>query len=139
VSSEPIIGAPLSRGAFISKVILAADGSVVSADRAYDVVYYENVLVGPAAQAGNATPGFTRFCSGNLAWQEAGFDRPIYFAGEENPSPATFDGRGGVLTATFDNALWILPKCGHLSWENSVVRPDPGFPFLRTRPAPAAF
>jgi hypothetical protein len=126
VSSEPIVGAPLNRGAIISKLILAADGSVLSGDRAYDVVYYENVLVGPAPQVGNSTPGFTRLCSGSLAPEAAGFDRPIYFAGEESGSPATFDGRGGLLTATFDNALWTLPKCGHLAWENGVVRPDPG-------------
>src|SRR6185503_8166521 len=69
------------------------------------------------------------FCSGSLAAEAAGFDRPIYFAGEESAGPGTFDGRGGLLTATFDNVLWILPKCGHLSWENAVVRPDPG---LRT-------
>ena len=126
VSSEPIVGAPLNRGAIISKWILDVDGSVLSGDRAYDVVYAENVLVGPAPAVGNSTPGFTRFCSGSLAWNEAGFDRPIYFAGEESGSPATFDGRGGLLTATFDKAVWTLPKCGHLAWENAVVRPDAG-------------
>lgn len=126
VQSEPIIGAALNRGAFISKLILAADGSVLSGDRAYDTVYYENRLVGPAPEVGNTTPGFTRFCSGTLAPEACGFDRPIYFAGEENASPGTFDGRGGLLTATFDHALWTLPKCGHLSWENGVPRPDPG-------------
>jgi hypothetical protein len=125
-SSEPIIGAPLNRGAIVSKLILAADGSALSGDRAYDIVYAENALVGPAPQAGNSTPAFARFCSGNLAWQEAGFDRPIYFCGEESSGAATFDGRGGELVAIFDNSLWILPKCGHLSWENALVRPDPG-------------
>jgi hypothetical protein len=129
VQSEPIVGAPLNRGAIISKLILAADGSVLSGDRAYDTVYFENILVGPAPQVGNSTAGFTRFCSGSLAPEAAGFDRQIYLAGEESGSPATFDGRGGLLTATFDNALWILPKCGHLAWENAVVRPDDG---LRT-------
>lgn len=125
-SSEPIIGAPLNRGAIVSKWILAADGSVLSGDRAYNTVYIENALYGPAPQAGNSTPAFSRFCSGNLAWQEAGFDRPIYFCGEESSGLATFDGRGGQLAAIFDNSLWTLPKCGHLSWENAIVRPDPG-------------
>jgi hypothetical protein len=125
-NSEPIIGQPLNRGAIISRLILAADGSLLSGDRAYSTIYTENVLVGPPPAVGNSTPAFSRFCSGSLAWEEAGFDRPIYFAGEENPAPATFDPRGGSLTATFDNALWTLPKCGHLSWENAVPRPDPG-------------
>jgi len=125
-SSEPIVGAPLNRGAIVSKWILAADGSVLSGDRAYDIVYAENALVGPAPQAGNSTPAFARFCSGSLAWQAAGFDRPIYFCGEESSGVATFDGRGGQLAAIFDNALWTLPKCGHLSWENAVARPDAG-------------
>jgi hypothetical protein len=59
-------------------------------------------------------------------WQEAGFDRPIYFCGEETTGAGTFDGRGGQLTAIFDNALWTLPKAGRIAWENGVVRPVPG-------------
>src|SRR5262249_41156250 len=65
-SSEPIIGHPLNRGAIVSKLILAADGSILSGDRAYDVIYAENRLLGPPAQVGNSTRGFSRFCSGNL-------------------------------------------------------------------------
>ena len=44
-------------------------------------------------------------------------------AGEEASGTNTFDGRGGSAVAVFDNAAWILPKLGHLSWENAVVRP----------------
>src|SRR6185503_12681811 len=54
-NSEPIIGAPLNRGAIVSKIILASDGSVLSGDRAYNTVYVENALFGPPPQAGNST------------------------------------------------------------------------------------
>jgi hypothetical protein len=124
--SEPIVGQPLYRGAFVSKLILTADGSVLSGDLAYDAVYAENVFVGPAATVSNTTPAFTRFCSGALAWKDAGFDRPIYFAGEESGGTNTFDGRGGLAVAIFDNAVWTLPKAGHMAWENAVPRPDKG-------------
>lgn len=126
VRSEPIVGAPLSRGAIVSKLILAPDGSVLSGDVAYANVYAENVLVGPAATVSNATPAFSRFCAGALAWKEAGFDRPIYFCGEESGGTNTFDGRGGQAVAIFDNAAWTLPRLGHLSWENALPRPEAG-------------
>jgi hypothetical protein len=38
-TSEPFVGGPLQRGAFISKYILSDDGSVLSGDRAYDSVF----------------------------------------------------------------------------------------------------
>lgn len=123
---EPVVGQPLYRGAFISKLRLAADSSVLSGDVAYDTVYAENVLVGPAATVSNSTPAFSRFCSGTLAWRDAGFDRPIYFAGEETAGTNTFDGKGGIAVAVFDNAAWTLPKLGHLVWENAVPRPHRG-------------
>jgi len=128
--SEPIIGQPLNRGAIVSKLILASDASLLSGDRAYDTIYAENVLVGPAPVVGNSTAPFSRLCSGSLAWQQAGFDRPIFLCGEESSGVATFDGRGGQLVAIFENALWTLPKCGRLSWENALVRPDAGLQTL---------
>ena len=45
VRSEPIIGEPLTRGAFVSKLILAADSSVLSGDVAYTRVYLEKAGV----------------------------------------------------------------------------------------------
>jgi len=124
--SEPLVGMPLNRGAIVSKLILAADGSALSGDRAYNTVYVENALYGPASQVGNSTPGFARLCSGSLAGPEAGLDRHIYLCGEESSGVATFDGRGGLLWAVFDNSIWALPKCGHLAWENALFRPAPG-------------
>jgi len=124
--SEPCFLQPLNRGSLVSKFTLAADGSILDGDRAYDFIYLENIPYGPPAEVGNTTPGFSRFCSGSLSWQEAGFDRPIYFCGEESGSPGTFDQRGGLLVAIFDNALWTVPKAGRIAWENALVQPKAG-------------
>jgi len=126
VTSEPIIGQPLNRGAIVSKIILDDEGRVTSGDRAYATVWNENTLVGPAADVGNTTPGFTRFCSGSLEYKDAGFDRPIYFAGEEGGGAATFDGTGGLAVAIFDNELHTLPKFGRFPWENTLAQPKKG-------------
>lgn len=125
--SEPVIGSPLNRGAIVSKFILDESGDVVSGRRAYDTVFNQNHLVGPAAQVDNDTPAFGRFCSGSLAGADEGFDRPIYFANEEasgtnrNGVTTSFDGRGGLSVAIFDNEAHTLPKLGRFSKENSLV------------------
>jgi hypothetical protein len=124
--SEPIIGLPTNRGAIVSRLVLDEAGRVVSGDRAYDTVWAENTLVGPAADATNATPAFSRFCSGSLSYKDAGFDRPIYFAGEESSGAATFDGKGGLGIAIFDGELHTLPKFGRFSWENTLAQPKKG-------------
>jgi secreted PhoX family phosphatase len=125
--SEPIVGQPLNRGAIVSRLVLNREGRVLSGDRAYDQVYSGNTLVGAAADVGNSTAAFTRFCAGSIAYKEAGFDRPIYFAGEESSGAATFDGRGGLAVAIFENRgageLHTLPKFGHFAWENTLVQP----------------
>jgi len=125
--SEPLVGRPLNRGAHVSRLILDARGNVVSGDRAYDVVYNENTLVGPAPEVGNATRAFSRFCSGSLAGPEHGFDRFIYITNEEDGTPATtFDGKGGLAVAIFGNELHTLPKLGRFAWENTLIQPTSG-------------
>jgi hypothetical protein len=125
-SSEPVVGDPLSRGAFVSKLTLASDGTVLSAERAYDTVFLDDTLVGPAAAANNTTRSFTRFCSGSLAGPEHGFDRHIYFANEESSGSSTFDGRGGLAVAIFDNEAHALPALGRFAWENTLVQKGTG-------------
>ena len=110
----------------MSKLVLDEDGTVLSGERAYDTVYNENTLVGPAAEVGNSTRGFARFCSGFLAGSEQGFDRPIYFTNEEDGGANTFDGIGGLSVAIFDNELHTLPKLGRFAKENTVVQPSTG-------------
>jgi hypothetical protein len=122
--SEPVVGGPLNRGALVSKWTLDRQGNVVSGKRAYDSVFIEDTLVGPAAEVGNSTPPFARFCSGSLAGPDHGFDRYIYFANEESSGAATFDGLGGLPVAIFDNEAHALPALGRFAWENTLVQPS---------------
>jgi len=124
--SQPVVGGPLYRGTYVSKWILDADGNPVSGERAFDTVWNENTLVGPAAEVGNTTSAFARFCSGYLAGPKNGFDRQIYLTNEEELSPNTFDGMGGLSVAIYDNEAHTLPKLGRYSKENSVVQPTQG-------------
>jgi hypothetical protein len=124
--SEPYVGETLTRGAFVSKLIVGTDGVVRSAKRAYDTVFLDDTFIGPAADESNATPAFARFCSGSLASAAEGFDQPIYFANEESSGNATFDGRGGLTVAIFDGEAHALTWLGRFPWENALVRPDTG-------------
>ena len=127
VSSEPTLGDPLNRGAFVTKAILDRDGNVISAERAYDFVFNENDFHGPAADTSNSTRAFSRFCSSSLAGPEHGFDRHIYITNEEEGTPAnSFDGMGGLAVAIVDNNLYTLPKMGRFSWENTLIQPTKG-------------
>ncbi len=130
VQSEPYVGGTKNRGAFVSKWILDASGNPTSGRQAYDTVYMDDTLVGPAATASNATPGFARFCSGSLAGSAEGFDRPIYFANEESAGASTFDGKGGLSVAIFDvngqGEAHGLPYLGRFAWENTLVQSDTG-------------
>lgn len=125
--SEPIVGQPLNRGSIVSRLVLNRDGRILSGDRAYDTVYNGDTLVGPAADTSNSTGAFSRFCSGSLAYREAGLDRPIYMAGEESSAPATFDSQGAKAVAIFENnghgELHTLPKFPRIAFENTLVQP----------------
>jgi len=121
--SQPVVGQPQYRGTYVSKWILDEEGNPVSGERAFDTVWDENTSVGPAAEVGNSTPAFARFCSGYLAGPKNGFDRQIYLANEEELSPITFDGMGGLSVAIYDNEAHTLPKLGRYSKENTVVQP----------------
>lgn len=124
--SEPVVGDPLNRGAFVSKLTLNNRGRVLSGERAYDFVYNENTFVGPA-EVGNSTRAFSRFCSGSLAGPEHGFDRYVYITNEEEGTPAnSFDGKGGLAVAIVDNNLYTLPKLGRFAWENTLIQPTQG-------------
>ena len=127
--SEPVVGGPKNRGAIVSKWILDADGDPMAGRRAYDSIYAEDTFLGPAPVVGNEAQmprQFSRFCSGFLAGRRNGFDRPIYLTQEEELSPNTFDGQGGLSVAIFDGQLHTLPDLGRASKENSVVQPGHG-------------
>jgi len=123
--SEPVVGEARFRGAFVSKFHLNAAAEVLSGEPAYDVIVDPSGNEVPPARVGNSTPAFVRLCSGSLSWLDAGFDRPIYFCGEENAAPGTFDGNGGLALAIFDRKAYTLPHLGHFPRENTLVRPHP--------------
>lgn len=127
--SEPVVGGPKNRGAIVSEWILDEDGDPIAGRRAYDWIFAEDTFLGPAPVVGNEAQmprQFARYCSGFLAGRRHGFDRPIYLTQEEELSPNTFDGRGGLSVAIFDGELHTLPALGRASKENSVVQPGHG-------------
>jgi Alkaline phosphatase PhoX len=127
--SEPVVGGAKNRGAIVSKWILDADGDPIAGRRAYDSIFAEDTFLGPAPVVGNEAQmprQFARFCSGNLAGRRQGFDRSIYLTNEEELSPNTFDGQGGLSVAIFDGELHTLPDLGRASKENSIVQPGHG-------------
>jgi hypothetical protein len=127
--SEPVVGGPTNRGAIVSQWILDEDGDPVAGRRAYDQIFAEDTLLGPAPVVGNEAQmprQLARFCSGFLAGAANGFDRPIYLTNEESGGAESFDGRGGQSVAIFDGGLHTLPKLGRANKENSVVQPGQG-------------
>lgn len=121
--SRPIIGEAKVKGAFVSHWKLdRTRRGVLSGDLAFNQVYNESTPVGPIAREDNSSVPFVRFCSGNIAGAREGFDRWIYFAGEESET-GTFDARGGSAVAIFDNIAHVLPGMGHLPWENLLPMP----------------
>jgi len=125
--SEPIVGGPKNRGTFVSEWLVDADGDPIAGRRAYDRVFMEDTLVGPAPDTTNTTRALARFCSGFLAGPATGFDRWIYLTNEEEQAAAnTFDGRGGISVAIYDDELHALPDLGHYAKENTVVQPHQG-------------
>jgi hypothetical protein len=89
---------PAYRGAVVSKWTLDADGNPTKGERAYDTIWEENTLLGPAPDTSNVAQmprQFGRFCSGGLHGTSDGYDRPIYFANEEVGAAESFDGKAG--------------------------------------------
>ena len=124
--SEPVLGEPLNRGPIVSKLTLNRKGKVLSGERAYDTVYLDDTLVGPAPTTANTTRSFSRFCSASLAGEKEGFDRNIYLTNEESTGANTFDGKGGLAVAVFDNEAHALTDLGHFAWENALVQSGTG-------------
>jgi hypothetical protein len=130
-----VIGAPEYQGAIISLWQMAARHGrtqVKSGDLAYETVHDEETgRVHPPARAGNTADAFGRFCSGFMAhdYKQYGFDRPIYFTGEESGGTGSYDERGGIGVAVFEDRgerqMHTLPEFGRYNKENLV--PVPGY------------
>lgn len=81
------------------------------------------LLEGVPARLDTLRTGLANLCASTLAWREAGFDRPIYFTGEEARGTRTFDGRGGRALALFDGDAHTIARLGRAEWENIVAAP----------------
>lgn len=121
-ASQPVPGAPLQPGAFVSLFQLASDRpAAVSGDFAASTFFLGN-------QAWGRVPAL--FCSGSLSGAEVGFDRPIYFTGEEATGNQSGDGRGGMGFAFTGGDAYALPELGRYRKENLVVVPGTGLKTL---------
>jgi len=119
-SSEPVVGKAPVRGAFVSQWVLSPQsGEILSGDFAYDSV--EGVAVPPPKDG-----AFGRFCSSTLAGPAQGFDRWIYFTGEEAEGDDSFDGKGGQAVAVMDRKAYLLPDLGRFRKENVIPLPTGG-------------
>ena len=114
IQSEPRVGRPLQRGAFVSEWLLNKRGEVISGRRAFDTVYQDNTLVGPAADASNTTPAFSRWCSAFLADFRVGFDRP-------SSSPTRRPVRGRPPAVTPSRSARSAPRASR----STATRPTP--------------
>ncbi|HEX5036009.1 MAG TPA: alkaline phosphatase PhoX [bacterium] len=120
--SQPVPGTPLQTGAFVSLFQLASDRPApVSGDFAASTLFL-------GTQAWGRIPAL--FCSGNLSGAEVGFDRPIYFTGEEATGNQSGDGRGGMGFAFTGGNAYALPELGRYRKENLVVVPGTGLKTL---------
>jgi hypothetical protein len=121
--SSPNVGGADNRGALVSEWVIDEDGHVLSGERAYDQVFQDNQPLGPAAEVGNSTRAFSRFCSASLAGEGEGFDRTLFFTNEEDVGEGTFDGRGGQSVVISDGNAYALSRLGHFSKENDLAQP----------------
>lgn len=115
--SQPVVGAPLQKGAFISLYNLSPEGRVLTGDLAASTFLLNG-------RPWEGTPAL--FCSGFLAGPEVGFDRPIYLTGEESDGNESGDGRGGLGFAFTEGRAHALPGLGRYRKENLVVVPGTG-------------
>ncbi len=117
-ASQPIVGEPLRKGAFVSEFVLSpSPPRILSGDLAFSTILLNGNPVGGT---------FGRFCSGFLAGPQTGFDRYIYLTGEESSGSDTFDGKGGIGIAVTQGAAYLLPELGRYPKENLIVLPGTG-------------
>lgn len=124
------------QGAIITLFQMAGEGAdveVQSGDLAYQRVFDTAAGTSHRPSTNLNDPSldnaFARFCSGYLAsdYEDFGFDRPIYFTGEESGGrffQSTYDEQGGLAVAAFEDdgqrQLHTIPGLGHYAKENVV-------------------
>lgn len=118
--SQPVAGGSFQQGAFVSEYLMSLQPlGFLSGDLAATTIFQG---------AGNTPVSgvISNLCSGFLADERVGFDRPIYLTGEEDHGEDTFDGRGGQAFAFVNGTAFVLPDFGRFQKENLVVLPNTG-------------
>jgi hypothetical protein len=108
----------LRRHAVLDSVPVVESGRY-AIEAVYDVTSFNEVTGDVYAWVPNP-PAISQLCSAYLASTFDGFDREVYFAGEEAGSPFGFDGEGGLAWATIGGNAYPLRRVGHAKWENVV-------------------
>lgn len=122
--TTPLPGATALRGAFVSRYVLNADGSIQSGGLAHKDLFLENTFqANRPPQAGDAV-AFTRFCSGSFAGREHGMDRPLFFTNEETFGSASYEtARGAQAVVIADGKMYTLPDLGRIGRESTIIQP----------------
>jgi len=122
--STPIGGQTPLRGAWISRFVLDADGSVISGGIAHKELFSNSTFVADRPPQQGDTVAFTRFCSGSFAGPAHGMDRPIFFTNEETFGSASYEtAKGAQSVAVIDGNMHMLPDLGRVGRETTVVMP----------------
>lgn len=120
--TTPIPGATGFKGAFVSRFVLEADGSVRDASIAHGDLFLENTFqANTSPRAGDAN-AFTRFCSGAFAGPQHGMDRPLFFTNEESGS-GNYDANGSQTVVVADGKMYTVPALGRVARETTTVQP----------------
>jgi hypothetical protein len=119
-SSKGGASGAVSGGARISEITLSVSGAgtptVVSARPGIRALHEGET----GARVPDGTRRLTKLCSATMAGPPDGFDRWIYFTGEEDDDSTTFDRTGGSAFAVIDGHAYQFPRIGRAKWENIV-------------------
>ncbi len=111
-------------GARITELTLRLPAAVTNASA--PVVVSARPAIRALYEADSRTPlaprtrRLSKFCSATMAGPADGFDRWIYFTGEEEDTADTFDRTGGSAFAVCDGHAYQLARVGRAQWENIV-------------------
>ena len=126
--SEPVLGEPLNRGAIVSRLVLDRDGKVLSGERAYDTVYIDDTLVGPAAD-GRQPDACSSRASARGPWPartRASTARSTSPTRRRAPRRTRSTARAACPSRSSTTRPHALTDLGRFAWENTLVQPGSG-------------
>lgn len=120
---------PLRSGARVSEISLDPRGTDPTriAETARGRYYIRHLFAGePPVEIPPGQAALAKLCAASLSYEDAGFDSPVFFHGEEASSPNTLDHQGGLAFATIEGSTYALPRVGRAQWENIIAVPGTG-------------